>query len=109
MLPPLTVLTIPPVPTNLDRLSASVMEATSCRMDSVLVRYTHTPPHPFCRPSSLAVYPWFSDVDECVDNRSLCGDQKCVNTDGGYRCDCYPGYMKDDMGSCIGEKHGNQP
>ena len=38
-----------------------------------------------------------------MDNRSLCGDLKCVNTDGGYQCDCYPGFMKDDMGICTGE------
>ena len=43
VLPQPTVLTTPPVPTNLDRLSASVMEATSCRMDCVLVRYTPMP------------------------------------------------------------------
>ena len=46
----------------------------------------------------------FADVDECAENHTLCGDaMQCVNTDGSYQCDCYPGYMKDDTGVCRGE------
>lgn len=30
------------------------------------------------------------DIDEC-QSFGVC-PQKCINTDGGYRCECYPGY-----------------
>uniref|UniRef100_A0A158R519 EGF-like domain-containing protein n=1 Tax=Syphacia muris TaxID=451379 RepID=A0A158R519_9BILA len=32
----------------------------------------------------------FTDIDEC-QSFGVC-PQKCINTDGGYRCECYPGY-----------------
>ncbi|XP_055538598.1 fibrillin-1 isoform X2 [Wyeomyia smithii] len=41
------------------------------------------------------------DHDEC----QLPGDnncqQKCVNTEGGYRCECYLGHEKNALGQCI--------
>ncbi len=33
------------------------------------------------------------DVDECADDPSVCGDGVCVNTDGGYECQCPTGFM----------------
>ena len=38
---------------------------------------------------------FFSDIDECItktDNCSATQPSKCVNTDGGYRCDCARGF-----------------
>ncbi|VDK71684.1 unnamed protein product [Litomosoides sigmodontis] len=34
------------------------------------------------------------DIDECVENRHNCdpSNSACVNTDGGYICECSPGY-----------------
>lgn len=31
-----------------------------------------------------------ADINECLQV-GICA-QKCINTDGGYRCECYPGY-----------------
>ncbi|XP_078660137.1 uncharacterized protein LOC144904866 [Branchiostoma floridae x Branchiostoma belcheri] len=37
-----------------------------------------------------------TDIDECVDGSHQCSDNTvCVNTEGGYWCDCLPGYYKD--------------
>ena len=41
------------------------------------------------------------DRNECVDDRYDCGEQFCVNTVGGVRCDvCPDGYELDDEGLC---------
>ena len=32
------------------------------------------------------------DIDECIDNTHQCANGACVNNDGGYSCDCHPGY-----------------
>jgi hypothetical protein len=42
----------------------------------------------------IIIYYYFSDVDECK-NRNICGaNAKCVNSNGGYQCDCKNGYEK---------------
>ena len=42
---------------------------------------------------SLCVY--LTDIDECSENLHNCKqDTKCVNEDGSFHCDCYPGYIK---------------
>ena len=33
-----------------------------------------------------------ADINECVQNTSLC-QQLCINTDGGYTCSCRSGYQ----------------
>ena len=42
------------------------------------------------------------DINECetVDNGGC--DQRCVNYDGAYRCECYDGYML-RSGTCVGK------
>ncbi|XP_019635147.1 PREDICTED: sushi, von Willebrand factor type A, EGF and pentraxin domain-containing protein 1-like [Branchiostoma belcheri] len=37
-----------------------------------------------------------TDIDECADGSHQCSDNTvCVNTEGGYWCNCLPGYFKD--------------
>ena len=35
--------------------------------------------------------PLFTDINECASNNGECS-QVCLNTEGSYSCDCYPGY-----------------
>ena len=48
------------------------------------------------------------DVNECVVTPNICGsDKTCVNTDGGYECNCRSGYQKastDNSVPCTGKK-----
>lgn len=39
--------------------------------------------------------------DECKDNNGGCS-QHCVDTPGGYYCDCLPGYKLMDNRTCDG-------
>jgi hypothetical protein len=39
--------------------------------------------------------------DECKDNNGGCS-QRCVDTPGGYYCDCLPGYKLMDNRTCDG-------
>ena len=32
-----------------------------------------------------------SDLDECKENKDICGGRKCTNTPGAYRCICVGG------------------
>ena len=34
-----------------------------------------------------------SDIDECAEDRALCENGACVNTDGSFKCDCQAGFM----------------
>ncbi|XP_048487046.1 fibulin-2 [Plutella xylostella] len=37
------------------------------------------------------------DVDECTNGQSACAEiEICVNTQGGYRCDCHPNWRYDE-------------
>ena len=37
-----------------------------------------------------------TDIDECFENsHNYKQDTKCVNEEGSFHCDCYPGYIKD--------------
>ena len=41
-----------------------------------------------------------TDINECSEASSSCS-QVCTNTEGGFVCDCYPGYMlSDDNSTC---------
>jgi len=37
------------------------------------------------------------DIDECANSSSNVCTQQCVNTAGGYQCDCYDGYRPLDV------------
>ena len=50
--------------------------------------------------SNLPFSPSHLDIDECATNRHQCS-QVCVNTRGGHRCACNPGYnLARDGRSC---------
>lgn len=45
------------------------------------------------------------DIDECEDER-LCANGRCVNTEGSFQCQCYPGYQRTQEGShCEGRNY----
>jgi hypothetical protein len=42
-----------------------------------------------------------TDVDECEKDKNICGEnEKCVNADPGYTCECLEGYNKTSTGAC---------
>lgn len=50
----------------------------------------------------------FADVDECASSMSTHGCQHiCINTDGGFRCDCNSGFeLNSDNSTCSGIMKG---
>ena len=46
----------------------------------------------------------FSDLDECQDDPDLCGAYaECVNFDGFFDCQCFPGFQQLADGYCQGK------
>lgn len=44
------------------------------------------------------------DIDECKNDPTLCENGNCVNTAGGYECDCDMGFTRSKQGrSCLGQ------
>ena len=42
------------------------------------------------------------EINECTMNTDDC-EQECINIEGGFRCDCFEGYILDDNGrNCLG-------
>ena len=42
------------------------------------------------------------DIDECTTDGTLCGDGDCINSEGGFRCECPKGYvLSNDGKNCI--------
>lgn len=43
------------------------------------------------------------DLDECAET-GMCGNGKCVNIDGSFKCVCDPGYqLGPDRKVCVGK------
>ena len=52
----------------------------------------------------IGVHCFCPDVDECLTVPGVCQNGRCYNTQGGYRCDCNPGYETSEDGkACFGE------
>ena len=48
--------------------------------------------------------PPLPDIDECREKPGICGIGQCRNLQGGYRCECPPGYQTSQDGkSCLGK------
>ena len=45
------------------------------------------------------MFMFFLDVDECEKNPCV-APSECRNTDGGYECECPPGFIKEN-GICM--------
>ena len=47
------------------------------------------------------------DVDECAEDASVCGEGRCLNTEGGYQCQCKDGYqLTVDGRQCVDNRRG---
>ena len=47
------------------------------------------------------------DIDECAADSRLCGQGRCVNTEGGYTCECPAGYEASPDGKeCVDRRKG---
>lgn len=47
---------------------------------------------------------FFSDVNECLADENVCEPGTCMNTIGGYKCDCANGFEPSRDGKkCLGE------
>lgn len=45
---------------------------------------------------------FFSDINECLEQRDICDGGQCTNTEGSYFCTCLPGYeTAPDRSRCI--------
>lgn len=41
------------------------------------------------------------DINECELNNPCGKESQCVNKDGGFECECLPGYQKDPVLGCV--------
>ena len=42
-------------------------------------------------------------INECVLRPNICGHGRCIDTQEGYRCECFPGYRKGETEVCEGQ------
>ena len=71
-----------------------------------LLSYAYVGPIALFTDELCAVYN-IVDVDECVEGLDTCQHQ-CINTVGGYRCACRPGYRRISRSKCAGIPVSNQ-
>ena len=41
---------------------------------------------------------FFSDINECETVEGICENGRCVNSEGGFKCECPPGYVVSGAG-----------
>ena len=47
------------------------------------------------------------DVNECVEKPGVCANGRCINTEGGYQCECKPGFVSSPDGTeCSDNRRG---
>ncbi len=47
------------------------------------------------------------DVNECEERPGLCGNGRCLNTQGGYQCECERGFQLTPEGTqCLDTRRG---
>ena len=47
------------------------------------------------------------DVNECAERPGVCANGRCINTEGGYQCECQPGYVSSPDGTeCTDNRRG---
>lgn len=44
-----------------------------------------------------------ADINECEEDSGACGNGKCINSIGSYKCQCHKGFRLDNDGRCVGE------
>lgn len=45
-----------------------------------------------------------ADINECKENANdLCGNGKCINSPGSFKCHCQKGFRMNGDGKCVGE------
>jgi hypothetical protein len=51
----------------------------------------------------LIIMLFYKDLNEC-DSSSVCQGGRCVNTQGSFRCECFPGLVLGPDGrTCLGK------
>ena len=49
---------------------------------------------------------YFEDIDECIEDSTLCGVGTCLNTRGSFRCVCPDGFIPMEGHDCMGKPQG---
>ncbi|XP_075212261.1 protein kinase C-binding protein NELL2-like isoform X2 [Lycorma delicatula] len=96
--------------------SVSLKQCVQCECRDGSMHCTRIDPETMCPPLNCPVQEQFSvpeecckfcpDVDECRNEGGLDGhhchsNTKCVNTIGGYECQCLPGHRRLDRFNCV--------
>lgn len=45
---------------------------------------------------------WLVDINECLEDNSVCQGGDCINTEGSYDCTCPDGFQLNDNKGCQG-------
>jgi hypothetical protein len=77
-----------------------VMRSLMWRMSiNAMVCFSNSMSHPMIFRSHYDV-----DINECVQNQSLCHNGACINTDGSFLCVCTIGFvLNPEEHTCVGK------
>lgn len=51
----------------------------------------------------LRLVNWLVDINECLEDKSVCQGGDCINTKGSYECTCPDGFQLNDNKGCQGK------